>query len=303
MSLIPGQNGQGHKPPETAIPATIASKAVHVALKEDRRSCAIHGDFTAILWGLRPLPTPISGKPYPACLSDFWSQCPTCDAVMQREADERDAAIRGGVSAKEQLTLAKLAAANIPERFKDARIWSWQRPMDRQKTIHRWAAEFCSAFDIVLETGRCGVFSGAPGTGKTLLSVGMLRHVLDKGGTGYYTTVMDMLGRIKDTYNRAAKETEQAVVKVLTSVDLLVIDEVGRALDSNYEQAQFFRILDLRYRHLKPVILVSNLAREALLKFLGDALVDRLQESGGAIHNFDWASQRSHRKKEQEDKP
>ena len=165
--------------------------------------------------------------------------------------------------------------------------------MDRQKRIHAWASDYCQSFNIVLETGRSGILLGAPGTGKTTLAVGILKHVLEKGGTGLYTTLMDMLARIKATYGKDAAESEQTVIQQLTSVDLLVVDEIGRSVDSSYETAQFFRLLDRRYRQVKPVILVTNMNTKDFSDFIGPSAVDRLREAGGVIHVFDWGSQRN----------
>jgi DNA replication protein DnaC len=143
--------------------------------------------------------------------------------------------------------------------------------------------------------------SGGAGTGKTHLAIGIVQHVIEKGGTGRYETVMGMLGRIKDTYNPNTNTTEQQVIDELVAYDVLVIDEVGRQLDTSYELAQLFRVLDLRYQHLKPVVLVSNLGRTALVDLLGVAIVDRLRENGGALLPFDWDSQRSKKRKRRKD--
>jgi len=250
-----------------------------------------HGPYEAIRWELQP--QHVAAPP-------FWGNCPTCDAIWQKEADEHDAAIRDGTTAKQRAAAERRILAGIPERYHDSTVWNWQHKMDQQGRVWNWAREYANAFDLAIQTGRCGVFCGAPGTGKTHLAIGLLWHVIEKGCSGHYTTVMGMLSRIKNTYHREAQETEASVVNYLKSVDLLVIDEVGRQLDTNYETAQLFRLLDLRYAHLRPVILVSNLNKTDLVKFLGDSVCDRLRESGGAMLVFDWASQRSRAKKERE---
>ncbi len=165
--------------------------------------------------------------------------------------------------------------------------------MDRQQRVWAWARDYCQQASIVMDQGRCGILCGAAGSGKTHLSIGILRHFIEKGGTGIYTTAMEMIARVKDTFRKDSPESEASVVAHLTSVDLLVVDEVGRQLDSTYEQAQVFRILDARYRSLKPTILVTNLNKVDIATFLGEAIVDRMRESGGALHVFDWASHRN----------
>lgn len=259
----------------------------HVVIGERAGDCGKHGAFTSRCEQLQPV---LAG------LEPFWTRCPACQSEEQAQVDARHAEVMGGVTASQARILARITTAGIPARFREATIWNWQHPMEQQRRVWQWAREFCGAFEIVVETGRCGVLLGAPGTGKTHLAIGLLRHILEKGGTGLYVTVMSMLGRIKDTYNTRAAETERTVIHDLTKCDLLVIDEVGRSLDTNYEIAQFFRVLDTRYQNLKPTILVSNLNKVKLTEFLGEALVDRMRESGGAMLMFDWASQRNTRK-------
>jgi len=257
----------------------------HVAIGSETRSCQDHGDYVATRWELQPT-SPIAPP--------FWSKCPTCDSEVQRALDAR-----GGAAEKQRAAAMRLQAAGIPQRYLDSTIWNWVHPMDQQEHVWHWARTYCTHFQTALQSGRSGVLLGGTGTGKTHLAIGILRHVIEKGGTGLYVTVMGMLGRIKDTYNAHANETEQKVIDELASVDLLVIDEVGRQLDTNYESAQFFRVLDMRYRSCKPTILVSNLNKAKLTEFLGEAMVDRLREGGGALLVFDWASQRSARKQQE----
>lgn len=260
----------------------------HVAITTDQRSCEVHGAFTATLWELQPT---IPGGP--ACLAAFWSRCPTCDGEQQKLVDAHDAEILGGLTEKQRLAGMRLREAGIPQRFAEASLWNYQHAMDGQRRVWHWARDYAQAFELALSTGRCGVFLGAPGTGKTHLAIGLLRHIVEKGGTGCYTTVMGMLGRIKGTYGRDASETEAQAIEAFTRPDLLVVDEVGRQVDTAYEHAQLFSILNTRYNALKPVILIANLNKGKLIEFLGDAVVDRMREAGGALHVFDWASARS----------
>lgn len=263
------------------IPGSIPGNS-HIAIESRPAVCDKHGDYDALLWALDPA----SAAPY---AQPFWSKCSLCDDEIQAEQDARS---EDAKERQERWMSLQLDAANIPPRFRHATVWGWQHGMEQQQRAWAWARDYCGQFEIVQQTGRSGLFTGAPGTGKTHLAVGILRHILEKGGTGYYTTVMGLLGRIKDTYHREATETEQQVIDHVRDVDLLVIDEVGRQLDTNYEHAQLFRILDLRYGALRPTLLVSNLSREKLGEFLGEAMVDRMREGGGGLLVFDWASQR-----------
>jgi len=270
---------------------------VHKVVDEIDRTCTIHGPYRPKVWRLDP-PVINARKEIAHFLSDYVENCPTCNTEWQLEADARDAEIRGGDNAKAARLAAALATAGIPARFKDSQVWNWQHGMDRQQRVWSWARDYCQQASIVLDQGRCGILCGAAGTGKTHLAIGILRHFVEKGGTGLYTTALEMIARIKDTFRKESPESEAQAVAHLTAVDLLVVDEVGRQLDSTYEQAQVFRILDARYRALKPTILVTNLNKVDIVKFLGEAIVDRMRESGGALHVFDWASSRNSAKRD-----
>lgn len=271
----------------------------HVAIATEARTCPEHGQYQATQWDLRPKPARPrwTHAEIDKWLKPFWSNCPTCDAAWQRQADENDAAIRGGMSAKAMAAASRQKAMNIPERLKNATVWNWTHGIPAQRKVWDWARDYASAFETAIEVGRCGIFYGTAGTGKSHLAVGLLRHVGEKGGTGLYTTAGEMFARIKATYSPGATESEQAVTRALVDVDLLVIDEVGRTADTDWEKRTLFGVLDARYRHLKPVIVVSNLERAELIKYLGDALIDRLRESGGAMLLFDWGSHRDPRMK------
>lgn len=276
------------------LPVSLRTAPIeHEMATIEDRVCPQHGPYVSTQWVLKEPPKGQGTPPPPKWLSPFWSQCGTCDRIMQAEADRSREEARTGSSNRDTAKISARLRAGIPERYHAASMFNWAHPMDQQDRVWRWSMDFCSGFDQVLATGRSCAFTGAPGTGKTRLACSMLAHVTDKGGTGFYTTSMNLLGRIKDTYNQKATETEREVVEFFRALDLLVIDEVGKQTDSNYDQSQLFRILDLRYQHMKPTILVANFSKDGLEKFLSGPVVDRLRESGGGILLFDWVSQRS----------
>lgn len=269
----------------------------HKCIATEARVCDKHGSYSAQQLELIREPKTYVGNPLHTFLQPFWTKCPTCDGEIQREVDARDSDIKGGVSVKDRLRAARLRSFGIPARFEECTIWTWKHTFDQQKRVWSAIRDYCAQFDVALQNGRCAVLTGAPGTGKTHLAVGILRHVADKGGTGHYTTALDLVGSIRASYGKGAQETEQAVISRLSAIDLLVIDELGRQQDSPHEKEQVWRILDRRYAECRPTVLVSNMAMPALTKFLGAAMIDRLRESGGAVCVFDWPSSRSHKAK------
>lgn len=268
----------------------------HIVIETQERSCERHGPYTAKKWAMDPPPKAQPNKPLPAFLKPFWGQCPTCDKEMQAEADQRDELIRSGKSVRERAMHSRLEMAGIPARYRDCSIWNWEHGQDKRRSVWGTVRDYAGQFELALETGRSLVFTGPPGTGKTHLAVGLLRHVIEKGGTGLYVTVAGAIMRLKSTFKDRGHgvETEKQVFEHLCSVDLLAIDEIGRTAGTPYELSQFFAVLSQRHGENRPTVLCTNMPPSELREFIGPALADRLREGGGSnVLVFDWESQRS----------
>lgn len=116
--------------------------------------------------------------------------------------------------------------------------------------------------------------------------------LLRKGATVYYSTVQRAMRRIKDTWNRDSAELEGDAIRAMTGPDLLILDEIGVQFGSDTEKNLTFDLLNERYERLKPTLLLSNLAKEDVARFLGERVMDRLREDGGRVITFDWESHR-----------
>ena len=134
------------------------------------------------------------------------------------------------------------------------------------------------------------VFSGVPGTGKSHLAIA-IAYFVDAAPTAIYTSAIDAVRMIRNTWRRDSERTETQVLDMLAGVDLLVLDEVGVQYGTEAEQVNLFDIIDKRYRALMPTILLTNQGKGGLKTFLGDRSFDRLRE-GGQWVVFDWESYR-----------
>jgi DNA replication protein DnaC len=129
-----------------------------------------------------------------------------------------------------------------------------------------------------LERAENIVFIGDPGTGKTVLAIGLLRQALVSGRRGRFYKAQDLLDEL---YASLADRTTSKLLKRLVRYDLLVIDELGY-LTLNAEQVNaFFKLMDERYSR-KSTIITSNLDYPQWYdlfqrKPLVDALLERLK--------------------------
>ena len=192
---------------------------------------------------------------------------------------------------KESAWKARLDLAHIPLRFVERTLESYTATSDRQRNALQLCHDFCR--DYKEHFGRCLLFVGKPGTGKTHLAIGIGLALMRRGHSVRYTTVQGATRRVKDTYGKDSRERESDAIREFTNVDLLILDEIGVQFGTDFERNLLFDILNTRYENRKSSILMSNLGHQEVQGYLGERLVDRIREDGGRVLVFDWDSHRA----------
>jgi DNA replication protein DnaC len=119
---------------------------------------------------------------------------------------------------------------------------------------------------------------GKSGTGKTHLAM-----CLAKEGA-IYRRLPNIFREV-----RANLDSEQDIINRYGSVNLLIIDEVGRQKFSPFEKNFFFEIIDKRWNNMLPTTLITNLNEKEFFQEYGTAILDRLRP---VIVRFGWESRR-----------
>ena len=79
--------------------------------------------------------------------------------------------------------------------------------------------------------------------------------------------------------NFKSSENKLEILSRFSTYKLLVIDEIGRSMDVIKEKGYLSYIIRNRYNNRLPTVLISNLTKKELLKFFGEAIFDRFQET------------------------
>lgn len=102
--------------------------------------------------------------------------------------------------------------------------------------------------------------------------------------TARYTTLMHLIVEMKSTFGAAAHETQLEVLRRYESYDVLFIDEFHiRPSGTDWELALIRSLLDTRHANRLSTVLAMNPAKSSLGEFLDQALMRRLNDSGGGI--------------------
>lgn len=250
---------------------------VHNPPKTETRNCSKHGDYVAVCQ-----------------LGIYWTRCEACRLIAEEETKAEESR-KAAADLKREMD-----AIGIPERFREKTFDTFNAQDDAQKYALEFSKNYAANFGLNLKKGRCALFLGKVGTGKTHLATSicldLIRQNKDQKGYGRrsirFTSVSRMLRRIKDTYKKGHDESERQAIEYFTGCDLLVIDEIGVQFGTDYEKNTIFDIINDRYEAVKPTILMSNLTIPEVKAYLGDRAFDRLRENGGEHVVFGWDSYR-----------
>jgi DNA replication protein DnaC len=251
--------------------ADIAPKAER-ATRQD--TCEHHGAFESINY-----------------VGRIWSRCPKCAealAELRKKREEEEERER-----QQKAWEHRLRRSCIPERFLDRTLKNFKAETPEQQRALAFANAYADDFDNVMKTGRCALFIGSPGTGKTHLAAGIALRLMHRDKRiVLFTTVMRAIRGIKDTWTKGSETTESQAIEALVYPELLILDEVGVQFGSETEKLMLFDVLNERYEKRKPCLLLSNLSIDDVKAFLGERVFDRLREDGGEAVAFDWESYR-----------
>jgi DNA replication protein DnaC len=183
--------------------------------------------------------------------------CPRCedtgwilesvDGIKQaRSCDCRAASIRR----------QKLAAAGIPERYRDDKIDNFN---DRSASLARAkdaARNFVELYPHV-DTGI--LFVGPSGRGKTHLACAILSElILTKGVSGLYADFSDLLLRIQSSFRPDADASKESLLTPYAEAELLVLDELGASKPHPWVLDVLYNLLNTRYNRRRITIATSN---------------------------------------------
>ncbi|MEM0138548.1 MAG: ATP-binding protein [Thermoplasmatales archaeon] len=141
------------------------------------------------------------------------------------------------------------------------------------------------------------LLSGPVGRGKTYLAACVVNHRLDMLQWTVFGNVVSLLGRIRHTYDEWSREAEWDVVNELTSVPVLVLDDLGKDRVTDWVEQVLYQVIDTRYRANRPMVVTTNLGLRDLrdrYPEVGPALVSRIVDMcrGFRLGGPDWRMRR-----------
>lgn len=124
---------------------------------------------------------------------------------------------------------------------------------------------------------------GIHGNGKTQFGVEVLRDAANKLLTGMFITATDFFMAIKAAYRDKSSDAEKDVIARYCKPQVLVIDEMAKRGETEWENRLIFHLINNRYMDDLDTLLIANQEAEQFEASAGPALVRRMTETGGLI--------------------
>jgi len=149
-----------------------------------------------------------------------------------------------------------LDAARIPPRFRECNFHNYYPKNDSQFFAHSFASRLVDEYPAV-DSGL--LFMGPVGVGKTHLAIAVLKDLLiRKGVTSLFYESGSLLKAIQDSYNPVSQTSEMRVLAPVFQAEVLVLDELGATVPTNWVRDTLYQIINTRYNNKKLTIFTTN---------------------------------------------
>ncbi|SHJ13889.1 ATP-binding protein [Lutispora thermophila] len=121
------------------------------------------------------------------------------------------------------------------------------------------------------------LFIGRPGLGKTFLCNSIAKDLLDMGKSVIYQSAPDLVDLVrKYKFDFDNEEAEDEALRDIYECDLLIIDDLGTELGTQFSGLVIYNILNKRLLENKKMIISTNLDVDEIIKTYSERVSSRI---------------------------
>ena len=206
--------------------------------------------------------------------------CPTCSPARRVAQSE---------ALQAKLVDRLFGGSQIP--FK-ARDWSFDTfPASGDQNAKAMVKLFVETHKSMQDqTEKRGLYlAGLLGRGKTGLSICALKAFIQSGRLSLFVSTPELMDRLRATFGKDSDESQDELLKIITEVPFLVLDDLGVEKPTTYVLERFYLIVDKRQSKGLYTIFTSNMSTIDLEKYwrptdvpsgfhAGQRVIERIRE-------------------------
>ena len=279
---------------ENGIPKTqfTSAEVIEMGIKSEKpipepKKCKYCGKTlyyrAIVLWGMLMAWSPQPERCTCERAKAYWERKDRENAA-KKESERLEAERKTKVEQIEKL----FSDSGIKKRFANRTFANYKTETDMQKRAYNSAKKYADNFKKAAEAGDGLYIVGGNGTGKTHLAAAIALQLIGQGVPVIFKTSPDLFADVKKAFGERDGITEYDITRAYKTVDLLIIDDLGKERCSEWSMTTLYEIINDRYEDCKPTIIVTNYAPDDLATALTpeggdrtkiDAIISRLRET------------------------
>lgn len=164
-------------------------------------------------------------------------------------------------------------SSNLGQRFMNRTFASFDDK--RNPSAFKKATAYANSENLFSDPKNSLLFVGGTGTGKTHLAAAIANNLVEKSVQARFGTFQNHLDEIKKEFDQSGQKHYLDDIK---GVPMLVIDDLGKELKTDWTQSVLYDLINYRYEHMLPTVITTNLTVDELTNHCGGAVWSRLYE-------------------------